>query len=386
MTQEKEITLKDYLAKQERAYVEQVSHFFDIPFEKGRTPVPKMAEMIDKALSDNPVAFLRHFSEYELRMLRDLSMKGMNGSLLLPYIHHYDISLSLHFIEEVRDLNGFHVVRFPQGMYQRIAPYAPDAYAKGVLERTFKYDFFMWGCTVLYGFLPDEDFSALVDGHFKKNNKFITNCSLRYKAFCVDTSSSPNRICAPDAEMVREEVFALMKKTGYDRLPLAEYTLEEIMECGMEAPLFTPLKNTPEGRNLFMTIVDLGFPPTEVDVVMFDIWMVIQTGDMSQIDELISQYIDEDEDDAEERMWKMKKAILRYRDVVPMWAFRGRTWKEVKGEHDYGNEPVSSFSPSSPGEGEKLVGLRRLSGVGRNDPCPCGSGLKYKNCHGKNLN
>lgn len=21
--------------------------------------------------------------------------------------------------------------------------------------------------------------------------------------------------------------------------------------------------------------------------------------------------------------------------------------------------------------------------VGRNDPCPCGSGLKYKNCHGR---
>ena len=24
--------------------------------------------------------------------------------------------------------------------------------------------------------------------------------------------------------------------------------------------------------------------------------------------------------------------------------------------------------------------------VGRNDPCPCGSGKKYKNCHGRNLN
>ena len=21
--------------------------------------------------------------------------------------------------------------------------------------------------------------------------------------------------------------------------------------------------------------------------------------------------------------------------------------------------------------------------IGRNDPCPCGSGLKYKNCHGR---
>ena len=23
--------------------------------------------------------------------------------------------------------------------------------------------------------------------------------------------------------------------------------------------------------------------------------------------------------------------------------------------------------------------------VGRNDPCPCGSGKKFKNCHGKGL-
>ncbi|MDR1102216.1 MAG: SEC-C domain-containing protein [Tannerella sp.] len=23
--------------------------------------------------------------------------------------------------------------------------------------------------------------------------------------------------------------------------------------------------------------------------------------------------------------------------------------------------------------------------AGRNDPCPCGSGKKYKNCHGKGL-
>jgi preprotein translocase subunit SecA len=25
------------------------------------------------------------------------------------------------------------------------------------------------------------------------------------------------------------------------------------------------------------------------------------------------------------------------------------------------------------------------AGVGRNDPCPCGSGKKFKNCHGKGL-
>jgi preprotein translocase subunit SecA len=27
--------------------------------------------------------------------------------------------------------------------------------------------------------------------------------------------------------------------------------------------------------------------------------------------------------------------------------------------------------------------VRVAKKVGRNDPCPCGSGKKYKNCHGK---
>jgi preprotein translocase subunit SecA len=35
------------------------------------------------------------------------------------------------------------------------------------------------------------------------------------------------------------------------------------------------------------------------------------------------------------------------------------------------------------GEKPKVVPLRRADKVGRNDPCPCGSGKKYKNCHYK---
>ena len=27
--------------------------------------------------------------------------------------------------------------------------------------------------------------------------------------------------------------------------------------------------------------------------------------------------------------------------------------------------------------------MRPTQKVGRNDPCPCGSGKKYKHCHGK---
>lgn len=40
--------------------------------------------------------------------------------------------------------------------------------------------------------------------------------------------------------------------------------------------------------------------------------------------------------------------------------------------------------PNEDGEAPKRKPVRRKVNIGRNDPCPCGSGKKYKNCHGKN--
>jgi preprotein translocase subunit SecA len=43
-------------------------------------------------------------------------------------------------------------------------------------------------------------------------------------------------------------------------------------------------------------------------------------------------------------------------------------------EEDYYTEPDVAVKRSPVQAGPK---------IGRNDPCPCGSGKKYKNCHGK---
>ena len=46
--------------------------------------------------------------------------------------------------------------------------------------------------------------------------------------------------------------------------------------------------------------------------------------------------------------------------------------KEVKGTTNSGSEKVSSKKT-----------IKKAKKIGRNDPCPCGSGKKYKQCHGK---
>jgi preprotein translocase subunit SecA len=48
-------------------------------------------------------------------------------------------------------------------------------------------------------------------------------------------------------------------------------------------------------------------------------------------------------------------------------------------------ERIISGSGSEPTEAaEKPRPIRVEKKVGRNEPCPCGSGKKYKHCHGKN--
>ena len=44
---------------------------------------------------------------------------------------------------------------------------------------------------------------------------------------------------------------------------------------------------------------------------------------------------------------------------------------------------ASNSRPRVGGDDAKVVTVRRDEPkVGRNDPCPCGSGKKYKKCHG----
>ncbi|HKB34961.1 MAG TPA: SEC-C metal-binding domain-containing protein, partial [Gemmataceae bacterium] len=45
-------------------------------------------------------------------------------------------------------------------------------------------------------------------------------------------------------------------------------------------------------------------------------------------------------------------------------------------------QDTSQQGMANTGEGKKPEPIRnRKEKVGRNDPCPCGSGKKYKNCH-----
>ena len=54
--------------------------------------------------------------------------------------------------------------------------------------------------------------------------------------------------------------------------------------------------------------------------------------------------------------------------------------QQIKMEHASANNPLA---PDAPQEDEHQPFVRKERKIGRNEPCYCGSGKKFKQCHGK---
>ena len=52
---------------------------------------------------------------------------------------------------------------------------------------------------------------------------------------------------------------------------------------------------------------------------------------------------------------------------------------------DLNNPHQQAAAAQDTREQQRREPIRAEKTVGRNDPCPCGSGKKYKNCHGRNI-
>ena len=68
-----------------------------------------------------------------------------------------------------------------------------------------------------------------------------------------------------------------------------------------------------------------------------------------------------------------EKLYYNMRDAKADWLYNIKAWNNILSEEKR-NEITREYRESNMAHAEH---------IGRNDPCPCGSGKKYKNCCGK---
>ena len=84
-----------------------------------------------------------------------------------------------------------------------------------------------------------------------------------------------------------------------------------------------------------------------------------------------------------EKTKALARAIEDYSNAIPVWAFRGLSSVEMMTGTRAGrtHDAMTDFVKKKM---DTLLKVASTPRVGPDDPCPCGSGLKYRNCHGKN--
>lgn len=81
----------------------------------------------------------------------------------------------------------------------------------------------------------------------------------------------------------------------------------------------------------------------------------------------------------------LNKDVLSFlfRAFIPLRDSNEQPRQAIKRKADMSNMQTSHQDLSTNGEQKANTPIKVDKRVGRNDPCPCGSGKKYKNCHGK---
>ena len=78
-------------------------------------------------------------------------------------------------------------------------------------------------------------------------------------------------------------------------------------------------------------------------------------------------------------MFEEMIASIQEETVRRLYSVRLKTDQELKRER-----VASGITENHGGDGTVKKQPRKVAKIGRNDPCPCGSGKKYKMCYGRN--
>ena len=154
------------------------------------------------------------------------------------------------------------------------------------------------------------------------------------------------------------------------QLDYKTYTVDEIREASANPPFITVGMDQPWGKDL-LALAKRFATGSFIDVPDYDNYFIeAQYGIKEFISASVAEMKFSSMDDANRFVGKLNEFSNR----IPHWKLKG--WS-----------PVELSAQRSPGFLPGQMGVFNPSGfvrkVGRNDPCPCGSGRKYKDCHGK---
>ena len=351
----------------------------------------QMVTELSRYIHKEPGRWLSHLMERDIRLLRDLVNAGPER-VQYKDIAYYPSIVELSGIVESDDSDdNYHKVWISREIYDIVSPEIDSVI--NAVESTGQYELerVALGYLNLYGVLPTSTFLDLMYdwplSHHGRKDAPLANFIRRSPLvkLCRYEDSLGDNMVSPCIENV-EEMMGLVEELNKHK-PLRPFSREQVLEAGAGAPYFTVWMSSPEGIALEKVYRKAGYSGFELVMAEHDTWIEAQYTAASNPALFDPIYDAPKASSFPDSVWeKMCMVVCDFADAVPKWCLQGRSALET-GEclcdRNAWIAPENKVYPQ-PLDSDFPVGFA-IPHVAPNDPCPCGSGLRYCRCHGKYL-
>lgn len=213
-----------------------------------------------------------------------------------------------------------------------------------------------WGMINCYGILSIKDFISILEKNYEYENleqndiKEILNAGSKfYETYYMNKDIGVHPLI-PDIEEMKSVIKENSKKDAYHKISKQEILKSAVEDYNLNNDAMRKFKNDFK--------MNWSITEDELSLLLYDLYGIIQVEEENKVVELLCSDI---ELDNTEDVIKLEKIIRRAINNTRLWRFKGKKLSEINPEL---NDNI-------------------LKKIGRNDPCICGSGKKYKKCCGK---
>ncbi len=153
-----------------------------------------------------------------------------------------------------------------------------------------------------------------------------------------------------------------------------KFTFSQAREAGDGYPFISTHRESDQGRKVMKLLRELTPDDCAVEAAYTELYVLCQESPGS-IMKFVSALVD-GKFNSMEQLQDVVQTFSEFSNTIPKWMLKGFSSREISEKYERPRlQPLPSrpFNPFA----------SRYANVGRNDPCPCGSGKKFKNCHGK---
>jgi len=382
---------------------------------------------LDSYLHGEPTRWMSFLTERDARLLKELVHAGPEKIQYQDFADYPSLLEVTGLVQYDDSDENYHKVWISRELYEIVSPTIDYVIHCGEESGQYDLERVALGYLNLYGIVPTEVFVDLMMDWFEEkypdgSNRQLTTMLHRSTVIKLNRFSDAHGdyLCSPCVENI-DETFArreeLGKKQRFDR-----FSTQDAREAGSGAPYFRISMKSKAGMALEEMLRRVGYDGFELVKAEHDVWIESQyMEDGVNADPLFQPLVDSPMgQELDSDSWlACCEIIVKYANSVPRWVLCGApaenselfvNWDRMKrqmqndadlaaqaiessrvniGPDEYPHwtmpEPTITEGYASELDSDFLPLGFAIPHVAPNDPCPCGSGLRYCRCHGKYL-